>query len=125
MEKITKISEDLFQLLDKESLLNCRRVNSSWKEFLDQPIFWSKKLKSENIPQDIQTGWKSIAQEHDGDAKLSEEFVLTLSKSYQEGKELHPMDLKIVVNLENAKKFPKLMGLILEHANPKDGVMVI
>ena len=61
MEKITKIpgllhiSKDIFQLLDKDSLLNCRRVNSSWKEFLDQPIFWSKKLKSENIPQDIQT----------------------------------------------------------------------
>ena len=130
MEKITKIPglqhifKDIFQLLDKESLLNCRRVNSSWREFLDQPIFWSKKLKSENIPQDIQTGWNSLAQELDDDEELSEEFVLTLLKSYQEGKELHPMDLKIVVNLGNTKKFPKLMGLILEHANPKDGVMV-
>ena len=55
--------------------------------------------------------------------ELNEEFVLTLIKSYQ-GKELRPMDLKIVVNLGNTKKFPKLMGLILEHANPKDGVMV-
>ena len=128
MEKITKIpglqhiSEDILKLLDKKSLLNCRMVTSSWKEFLDQPIFWLKKLKLENVPQDIQTGWNLLAQELDeDDDELNEEFVLTLIKSYQ-GKELRRVNLKIVVNLGEAKKYPKLMGLILEYVNPKVGV---
>ena len=130
MEKLTKspglqhISEDIFKLLDKKSLLECRMVNSSWKEVLDQPIFWLKKMKLENIPQDIQTGWNSLAQELDeDDDELNEEFVLTLIKSYQ-GKKVCPMDLNIVVGLGDAKKFPKLMGLILEYSNPKIGVTV-
>ena len=130
MEKITKspglqhISEDVFKLLDKKSLLNCRMVTSSWKEFLDQPIFWLKKMKLENIPQDIQTGWILLAQALDEeDEELKEEFVLTLIKSYQ-GKELRPMDLEIVVNLGEANKCPKLMGLILEYANPNIGLTI-
>ena len=50
MEAITKnpglqhISEDIFKLLDKKSLMDCRLVNSSWKNILDQPFFWIKKL---------------------------------------------------------------------------------
>ena len=53
MEAITKnpgfqhVGEDILKLLDKESALNCRMVNSSWKQFFDQPIFWLKKLDSE------------------------------------------------------------------------------
>ena len=53
MEAITKIpgfqhiGEEIFKLLDKASVLNCRMVNSSWKQFFDQPIFWLKKLNSE------------------------------------------------------------------------------
>ena len=59
------ISEDVFKLLDKKSLLECRMVNSSWKEVLDQPIFWLKKMKLANIPQDSQTGWNLLAHELD------------------------------------------------------------
>ena len=50
METITKIpglqhiAEDILKLLDKKSLMDCRLVNSSWKNVFDQPIFWIKKL---------------------------------------------------------------------------------
>ena len=50
-DRITKIpglqhvSEDIFKLLDKKSLTDCRLVNSSWKNVLDQPMFWLNKLK--------------------------------------------------------------------------------
>ena len=48
MEAITKIpglqhiSEDIFNLLDTKSLLNCGLVNKSWRNILDQPIFLEK-----------------------------------------------------------------------------------
>ena len=50
MEIVTKspglqqVSEDIFKLLDRKSLMDCRLVNSSWKNVFDQPIFWIKKL---------------------------------------------------------------------------------
>ena len=41
------VSEDIFQLLDKKSLMNCRLVNRSWKNVMDQANFWFKKLKED------------------------------------------------------------------------------
>ena len=41
------VSEDIFQLMDKKSLMNCRLVNRSWKNVMDQPNFWFKKLKED------------------------------------------------------------------------------
>ena len=38
------IAENIFQHLDKHSLLKYRLVNSSWKRILDQPMFWLNKL---------------------------------------------------------------------------------
>ena len=59
------ISEDIFQFLDINSLMNCRLVKSSWKDVLDQPIFWLKKIYSVNsIFFDIHDpSWKLLAQE--------------------------------------------------------------
>ena len=72
METITKIpglqhiSEDIFKLLDGNSLMNCRLTNSSWKNVLEQSIFWLQKLRME--------GWKALA-ENIGDQKITEYFV--------------------------------------------------
>ena len=61
------ISEDIFKLLDMNSLMNCRLVKSSWKNVLDQPIFWLKKMNSANsIIFDIYNpSWELLAQELD------------------------------------------------------------
>ena len=61
------ISEDIFKLLDMNSLINCRLVKSSWKNVLDQPIFWLKKMNSANsIIFDIYNpSWELLAQELD------------------------------------------------------------
>ena len=42
------ISEDIFKLLDMKSLMDAHLVNNTWKQVLDHPIFWLKKLKSES-----------------------------------------------------------------------------
>ena len=70
MKSITKlpglkhISEDIFKLLDEESLMDCRLVNNSWKEIVDQPMFNLKKLKLEyrDIPPSVHKSWKGLAQ---------------------------------------------------------------
>ena len=43
------IATDIFKLLDKESLLNCRSVNHSWKNIMDHPMFWLNSLSSNII----------------------------------------------------------------------------
>ena len=73
MEAFTKIpglqqiSEDVFKLLDKKSLMECRLVNSSWKNVLDQPTFWLKKLKDEKIPSEIQESLKALVKQLEDD----------------------------------------------------------
>ena len=59
------IAEDILQCLDKKSQMNCRMVNHTWKKLVDQPIFSLKKLKTENVPEDVIKSWKMLAQEID------------------------------------------------------------
>ena len=115
MEVITRnsglhhISEDILQLVDIDSLMNCRLVNSSWKEILDQPIFWLKKMYLVNSiifdieiihnPSftqelddqiqvyvnenstifDVQKKWKNLAQQIDN-IQVCKEFAIILIK---------------------------------------------
>ena len=62
---LQQISQDIFKLLDRGSLVNCRLVNSSWKKILNHTKFWLKKLNSENSSEF--QGWKTLAQELDDD----------------------------------------------------------
>ena len=124
METITKIpglqhiSEDIFKLLDKKSLINCRKVNSSWKYVLDRPIFWLKKLKSENPPLDIQKSWENLAQElEEDDEKMAKEFVLILTKIIS-GRKIIISPYQSVSDLMNSNKYVDLVKFILEHENP-------
>ena len=60
MDVITKvpglqhISEDIFKLLDKKSLMNGRLTNLSWKNVSKTCSFWLKKMKLE--------GWTTLAK---------------------------------------------------------------
>ena len=119
MEAITNspglqhISDDIFKLLDKKSLINCREVNSSWKNVLDEPIFWLKKYKREYPSSDVPKSWKTLAQELEGE-KLRNEFVLTLIKIWHWKKVL---PFEIVKYLMKSDKHPDLIEFILEHEN--------
>ena len=75
MDIITKIpglqhvSEDIFKLLGQNCLMNCRSTNSSWKNVLDQSIFWLNKMKLD--------GWKALAK-HLVDRQLAKIFTNNL-----------------------------------------------
>ena len=93
-DKITKnpglqhVMEDIFKLLDKKSLMNCRLVNHSWKNILDQPNFWLKNLiedekdflkSSDEKEIDFVESLKNLHSELDDD-ELQTEFVLVLMR---------------------------------------------
>ena len=108
------ISEDIFKLLDKKSLINCREVNSSWKNVLDEPIFWLKKYEGAYPSSDVPKTWKTLAQELEGE-KLVNEFVLALMKVWQWRK---IMPFQFIKYLLESNKYPDLIEFILEHENP-------
>ena len=74
---LQQISQDIFKLLDRGSLVNCRLVNSSWKKILNHKKFWLKKLNSENSSEF--QGWKTLAQELDDD-QISNFFCFDTDK---------------------------------------------
>ena len=79
METLTKNPgfwnpEDIFKCPDKESLLNCRLVNKTWKEILDVPIFCLRNFKSSEVVEN----WKYLSQQIE-DEQIAKEFSLVLS----------------------------------------------
>ena len=138
------ISEDIFKFLDKKSLMNCRSTNSSWKNVLDQPIFWLQKLEMEGwealskniedqhiakefvqlekkiIPPNILSKWRVLSQKLENDNELKE-FILVLIKIYNNKGRFLPLEL--IEHLINANKYPDfLVESILENENPRSEI---
>ena len=122
MEQISKtlglhhIAEDIFKLLDEKTIIDCRLVNNSWKNILDQPMFWLKKLQklSKIMPENFHyQSWKSLSQELDDDDPILEnEFALILSKIYMRKRALLP--LEVVVELATKEeKYSNLANFLL------------
>ena len=113
------ICEDIFKLLDKYQSMDCRLVNKSWKEIVDQPMFNLKKMKSGDkydLPKDVHKNWKLLAQKLKDNYHLgvAQELVLILRKmsiSMNEPK----FPLEIVFALGKAEKYPSVMKFILEN----------
>ena len=159
MEEITKnpgfqhLSEDISKLLDNQSLMNCRLVNSSWKKILDKPKFLLKKFNSEKklwrIRNDVQRSWKMLANElndtdDDFNPKFKDENKLKdweileqeLIGNDQVSREFvlilmkmyqilgFQPPLEIVIKLGNVKKFTKLIRFILEHVDINSNVTI-
>ena len=113
METLTKnpglqqIPEDIFKCLDKESLLNCRLVNQTWKEILDVPIFCLKNFKSSEVVEN----WKFLSQQIE-DEQIAKKFSLVLNKM-EKSRPIKPLGM--VIQLGNAGKYHDVMKFIIEH----------
>ena len=120
------ISEDVFKLLGQNCLMNCRSTNSSWKNILDQSIFWLNKMKldgwkalakhlvdrqlakifANNLLDLNQPQWIASMQELENDHQ-PKEFVLILIKIYNNQAKLLP--LEVVWHLMEANKYTDLV----------------
>ena len=61
-EGIQHIGEKIFHYLTAQGLLNCRLASKSWKNILDNPIFWLKKLNTfgQHHPREIHNKWLDL-----------------------------------------------------------------
>ena len=57
MPHITKI---ILSFLKREDLLNCRILCKSWKQILDNPKFWLKKLNAIGQPENVTEKWTNL-----------------------------------------------------------------
>ena len=126
MDQITKntglqhIAEEIFKHLDKENLMNCRKVSQSWKDILDGPMFLLKRIENSNIPTEIKKNWKLLIKELEKVENLDQtEFDFILENIF----EMKPKNpLKIVLELAEAKKHPNLVTFMLEYMDQKASI---
>ena len=52
--------ENVFANLDHKSLLECQKVNSTWKSILNNPKFWFKKCLSKGLLRQHQNNWTKL-----------------------------------------------------------------
>ena len=78
------ISEKIILLLDKKSILECRMVNSSWKNIIDNPIFWVKKCDQKGISKDLHNVLIDTIQKIT-DSELRQEAAVCLSMFHSAG----------------------------------------
>ena len=54
------IGQKITNLLNIESLHSCRLVNSSMKNFVDDPRFWLQKLDNKGLDKKHLTQWRKL-----------------------------------------------------------------
>ena len=114
------IAEDIFKILDKKILVDCRLVNKSWMTILNRPMFWLKKLKSETTPESFKS-WEILVHDIEED-QIMEDFAYLMIKM-SNLKIMSP--LEIVVKLAKKKgNFLNLISFILEHVEPESNIDV-
>ena len=126
MDQITEnaglqhIGEEVFKHLDQENLMKCRKVNQSWKDILEGPMFLLKRIDNSNIQADIKKNWKMLIKEFDKAENLDHnEFDFILENIF-ETKPKNP--LKIVLELAEAEKHPNLVKFMLEYMDQKASI---
>ena len=140
MELVTKspglqhIAEDIFNILDKKSLLDCRVVNKSWMAIMKKQTFLLKrgltKLYLENKEVELImdwifgkleqavlnneqnfNSWEMLVEEIE-EHQTYDNFTNLLIKMFK----LKPMSpMENVVELAAKGKFPNVINFILEH----------
>ena len=51
------------QIINEESLTSCLKVNSSWRLFINDPIFWLNRMKkSSSVSEILHLQWKEFHQ---------------------------------------------------------------
>ena len=92
------IAEDVFNILDKQSVLNSGLVNHSWRAILYKPTFWLKKLKSENTAVNFNS-WEMFLQNIEED-EIKEDIVNLLIKMFKQ-KTMSPLEIVTELGLLN------------------------
>ena len=126
------VTKKIFQCLDKQSLLSFRQVSQAWKNYVDNPTFWFKKLADDKTRgqqwKDVENEWKDLAKAAEKIEGMNQYFVLPLMKFHQTSpceKYDSCKALDIVFNLMemvNLEQCPILVDFILENVKPNSEI---
>ena len=84
ISRFPSLAESIFDSLDNESLLKCRKINKDWDNFLTN----SKLLHMRKIRKSVESRhifgkqWRSLSKKVD--TKTISEFVVTISEFYED-----------------------------------------
>ena len=75
----SSINQIILSYLDHQSQMSFRSVCQSWKEQVDQPYFWIKKLESRQ-PKNLHNAWINLIGRIEKGSKLEKEVTECLMK---------------------------------------------
>ena len=78
------ITSRIFGHLDHKSQLQCRLVGKSWKNHVDQPLFWLKKLEKKGQSKELSKAWCEFIQKIEEGSFLDEKLRECLMKWYDQ-----------------------------------------
>ena len=83
-ENHPEIGEYVFSHLDLQSLVSCQSVCQDWKQFLENPYFWLKKLKDVGQPEEIESAWKSLINKSTDFGVAKSDFAECLQMKFKD-----------------------------------------
>ena len=83
-ENYPEVGERIFSYLDLKTLLKCSSVCKDWKQVLESPYFWLKKLNEVGQPSEIETAWKNLITKSCGIGIQKSVFTKCLKMKYKD-----------------------------------------
>ena len=77
------INEKILFFLDHKSQMAFRQVCQSWKEQVDQPFFWIKKINLKSHPKELGNMWIDLVGRIQKGSNLEKEVIECLMKWYR------------------------------------------
>ena len=76
------INQNILFSMDHKSQMAFRQVCQSWKEQVDQPLFWIKKLNLKNHAKELGNAWIELVGRIQKGSDLEKEVIECLMKWY-------------------------------------------
>ena len=83
-ESYPEIGEKIFSYLDLQTLLSCQNVCQDWKQVLENPYFWLKKLKDVGQSKEIENSWKNLIAKSTDFGVAKSDFAECLQKKFKD-----------------------------------------
>ena len=106
----SNISKKIFWILNHNTQLSSRFVCKSWKNHIDSPYFWIKKLNLKGQTNELENAWIGLLQRIGEGSSLGDEITECLMKFHQD--------------YENFRK-PNLDGMLPIHLTSRYGYLNI
>ena len=119
---LNHLAENIFLNLDNQVLETCRNVNTTFQQFLDDPMFWVKRFIQRGLSKKNQDDWtEAIQMTRDGKVEPDlERNILLFLKRYSRNEKVVDFDVPCYLNDKKfLKKAPELITSFFCNCNEK------